>query len=230
MKLKGAIFDFDGTLFDSMSIWQTAGSNYINSIGCEAEENFNEIISSMSLSQSANYIKNKYKLDLTEKEIINGINKTIENFYFYEAAPKPNVKSFLEILQKREVKMCIATATDDYLIEAALKRNKMENFFTKIFTCSSVGYGKDKPNIFEEALKFLGAKKSETLIFEDAYYSIKTAKMSSFLVAAVYDKYEEKQKEIKNMADFFIEDFINIDLFFESLKFEKEKIINFKEK
>lgn len=218
MKLKGAIFDFDGTLFDSMSIWQTAGSNYINSIGYEAEENFNEIISSMSLSQSANYIKNKYKLDLTEKEIIDGINKTIENFYFYEASPKPNVKSFLEILQKREVKMCIATATDDYLIEAALKRNKMENFFTKIFTCSSVGYGKDKPNIFEEALKFLGTKKSETLIFEDAYYSIKTAKMSHFLVAAVYDKYEEKQKEIKNMADFFIEDFINTDLFFEALK------------
>lgn len=217
MKLKGAIFDFDGTLFDSMSIWQTAGSNYINSIGYEAEENFNEIISSMSLSQSANYIKNKYKLDLTEKEIIYGINNTIENFYFYEASPKPNVKSFLEILQKREVKMCIATATDDYLIEAALKRNKMENFFTKIFTCSSVGYGKDKPNIFEEALKFLGTKKSETLIFEDAYYSIKTAKMSSFLVAAVSDKYEEKQKEIKNMADFFIEDFINTDLFFESL-------------
>ena len=51
MKLKGAIFDFDGTLFDSMSIWQTAGSDYIRSIAFEAEENFNEIISSMSLSQ-----------------------------------------------------------------------------------------------------------------------------------------------------------------------------------
>ena len=219
MKLKGAIFDFDGTLFDSMSIWQTAGSDYIRSIGLEAEENFNEIISSMSLSQSANYIKDKYKLDLTEKEIINGINKTIENFYFYEAKPKQNVKSFLETLQKRGVKMCIATATDDYLIEEALKRNKMENFFSKIFTCSSVGYGKDKPNIFEEALKFLGTNKSETLIFEDAYYSIKTAKMSEFLTVAVYDKYEEKQKEIQNISDFFIADFINIDLFFESLEF-----------
>ena len=131
MKLKGAIFDFDGTLFDSMSIWQTAGSDYIRSIGLEAEENFNEIISSMSLSQSANYIKDKYKLNLSEKEIINGINKTIENFYFYEAKPKQNVKSFLETLQKRGVKMCIATATDDYLIEEALKRNKMENFFLK---------------------------------------------------------------------------------------------------
>lgn len=219
MKLKGAIFDFDGTLFDSMSIWQTAGSDYIRSIVFEAEENFNEIISSMSLSQSANYIKNKYKLDLTEKEIINGINKMIENFYFYEAKPKLNIKSFLEILQKRGVKMCIATATDDYLIEAALKRNKMEKFFSKIFTCSSVGYGKDKPNIFEESLKFLGTKKRETLIFEDAYYPIKTAKMSSFLVAAVYDKYENRQKEIKNIADFFIVDFINTDLFFESLLF-----------
>ena len=219
MKLKGAIFDFDGTLFDSMAIWQTAGSDYIRSIGLEAEENFNEIISSMSLSQSANYIKDKYKLDLSEKEIISGINKTIENFYFYEAKPKQNVKSFLETLQKRGVKMCIATATDNYLIEEALKRNKMENFFSKIFTCSSVGYGKDKPNIFEEALKFLGTNKSETLIFEDAYYSIKTAKMSEFLIASVYDKYEEKQKEIQNISDFFIADFINTDLFFESMEF-----------
>ena len=68
----------------------------------------------MSLSQSANYIKNKYKLDLTENEIINGINKMIENFYFYELKNMENLiyhEKFTAVKSKKMVS-CITVFRD----------------------------------------------------------------------------------------------------------------------
>ena len=57
--LKGLIFDFDGTLFDSMFIWDTAGEVYLRSIGKEPEANLQKVLKAMSLLQSAQYIREK---------------------------------------------------------------------------------------------------------------------------------------------------------------------------
>ena len=80
--LKGAIFDFDGTLFDSMFVWETAGEAYLSSLGIQPKENLKNSLKSMSLTQSAIYIAEKYNLKLDTQEIMEGINKTVENFYF----------------------------------------------------------------------------------------------------------------------------------------------------
>lgn len=120
--LKGAIFDFDGTLFDSMFIWNTAGETYLRSVGTEPEKDLQAVLKPMSLLQSATYIRKKYAVELTVEEIMNGINRTVEDFYYHTVQPKEGVTAFLEQLKNRGVKMCIATATDRYQVEAALKR------------------------------------------------------------------------------------------------------------
>lgn len=38
MKLRCAIFDFDGTLFDSMYVWDTLGETYLKVIGVVPRE------------------------------------------------------------------------------------------------------------------------------------------------------------------------------------------------
>lgn len=103
--------------------------------------------------------------------------------------------------------MCIATATERYQIEAALKRCHLDSFFGEIFTCSAVGHGKDEPHIFEAALAWLGTGREDTLVFEDAYHAIQTAKKAGFRVAAVYDSHEPHQREIRELADHYIEQF-----------------------
>ena len=59
--LKGAIFDFDGTLFDSMFVWETAGEAYLASLGIKPKESLQSSLKSMSLTQSAVYIAEKYR-------------------------------------------------------------------------------------------------------------------------------------------------------------------------
>ena len=211
--LKGAIFDFDGTLFDSMFIWNTAGETYLRSIGIEPKEDLRKVLKTMSLLQSATYIREKYAVELTLEEIMDGINRTVENFYFHTVQPKEGVATFLEQMKKQGVKICIATATDRYQVEAALKRCCMEHFFSEIFTCTDVGHGKDEPFIFRKAMDYLGTTRENTVVFEDAYHAAKTAKADGFVTVAVYDSHEEKQKELQALSDFYFENYTETDTF-----------------
>ena len=211
--LKGAIFDLDGTLFDSMFIWNTAGEVYLRSIGIEPREDLQKLLKPMSLLQSATYIREKYWVPLTVEEIMSGINRTVEDFYFHTVQPKEGVITFLKQMKAQGVKMCIATATDRYQAEAALKRCGMESFFSEIFTCTDVGHGKDEPIIFQKALEHLGTTKADTVVFEDAYHAAKTAKADGFITIAVFDSHETKQAELHSVSDCFIENFTQIEHF-----------------
>ena len=211
--IQGVIFDFDGTLFDSMFIWDTAGEVYLRSIGREPEADLQKVLKPMSLLQSAQYIREKYHISLSVEDIMDGVNRTVEGFYFHTAQPKPGVVDFLEELHRRNIKMCIATATDRYQVEAALQRCKMRHFFSEIFTCTEVGSGKDRPDIFRKAMEHLQTDRSNTAVVEDAYHAAFTAKQDSFMVVGVYDSHESRQQELLQIADVFLPGYLHLNNF-----------------
>ena len=209
--IQGMIFDFDGTLFDSMFIWDTAGETYLRSIGKEPAEDLQSILKPMSLYQSASYLKVQYGIPLPVAEIMDGVNRTVEAYYLDSVLPKPGVIEMLEVLYRKGVRMCIATATDRYQVEAALDRCGMRHFFSGIFTCTEVGSGKDQPLIFRKAMEHLGTDRSSTVVVEDAWHAIRTAKNDGFMVAAVYDAHESKQHSIRETADVCLTDYFHMD-------------------
>ena len=211
--IQGVIFDFDGTLFDSMFIWDTAGESYLRSIGKEPEADLQKVLKPMSLLQSAQYIREKYDIPLSVEDIMDGVNRTVEDFYFHTVEPKPGVIDFLEELHRRNIRMCIATATDRYQVEAALQRCKMRHFFSEIFTCTEVGSGKDRPDIFRKAMEHLQTDRSNTAVVEDAYHAAHTAKQNSFKVVGVYDSHESRQQELLQIADVFLPDYLHLNHF-----------------
>ena len=213
MKIKCAIFDFDGTLFDSMFIWDSVGEIYLRSLGKEPKPSMREDVRALSLYQSACYFKQEYDLSLSVEEIMTGINQTIEHFYIHEILPKPGVADFLKRMHKDGISMCIATASDRYQIEAALSRCGLEHYFDAIFTCSEVGHGKDEPVIFQKAMEHFGADRSSAVVFEDAIHAIQTAKADGFTVVSVYDTSEKRQVEVRNLSDFYIADFEHTEAF-----------------
>ena len=206
MRIRGAIFDVDGTLLDSMFIWDTIGEAYLRSIGYQPKENLNETFKNMSLHQAARYYQTEYGVTLSIDQIMDGVNAMLERYYRFEVPLKPGVAELLERLRQSGVKLCIATATDRHLVEAALDRCGVLSCFGEIFTCNEVGHGKDEPDIFEAALRFLGTRREETLVFDDALYAVRTAKEAGFLVAAVYDSHERSQAEVRARSDLYLED------------------------
>ena len=215
MNLKCAIFDFDGTLFDSMYIWDMVGEVYLRSLGKEPKPSMREDIRALSLYQSSCYFQEKYGIDLSVEEIMTGINQTVENFYMNEVLPKAGVVDFLPQLSKQGVATSIATASEQYQIEAALRRCHMEHLFDSIFTCTEVGHGKDEPIIFRKAMEYFGADRNHTIIFEDALHAVKTAKNDGFKVAVVFDHSEKRQTEIRQLGDCYITEFEHADEFWQ---------------
>lgn len=211
--MTGAIFDVDGTLLDSMSIWDTIGEDYLRSIGYIPRENLNQVFKDMSLQQAARYYQTEYGVALSIEEIMDGVNGLLEYFYREQARLKPGAGEFAQELSRRGVRLCVATATDRYLVEAALERCGVLSCFERIFTCTEVGHGKDQPDIFEAALGFLGTEKSKTLVFEDALYAARTARADGFPVAAVYDRHEKRREELQALADIYLTDFSDFDSF-----------------
>lgn len=205
--IRGAIFDVDGTLLDSLSIWDTVAEDYLRSLGIEPRENLAETFKTFSLEQSAEYFRSVYGVKQSVKEIMDGIDAMMETFYRQTAPLKPGVAEFLRALAQNGVKMAVATATDRHLIEAALTRCGVRAYFTDIFTCTSVGKSKNEPDIYRAAREALGTKKEDTWVFEDAYHAAKTAADDGFPVAALFDASEDEQDALKKTAKLYLRSF-----------------------
>ena len=211
--ITGAIFDADGTLLDSMSVWDTIGEDYLRGIGYTPRENLSETFQSMSLLQAARYYRSEYGVRLSEQEIMDGVNSLLERFYREEALLKPGAEEFLRELSAHGVRLRVATATERPLVEAALARGGVLEYFDGILTCTDVGAGKDGPLIYRRALQCVGGDRSTVIVFEDALHAARTAKADGFPVAAVYDSHEKRQDELKALADFYLTDFSDFDSF-----------------
>lgn len=209
--IKGAMFDLDGTILDSMSMWDTICGDYLRSLGKTPNENLKEFLKTFTLEQTAHYYRENYGITLSVNEITDGINKMLERYYAETLPLKSGIEDFLKKLKAKDVKMCIATATDKVLAEAALGRLGIREYFSEIFTCTSVGHSKEEPHIYREALKHLATAKNETVVFEDALHALKTAKTDGFVTVGVFDAHEANQEELKKTADCYIEGFSDFD-------------------
>ncbi|MBQ8163784.1 MAG: HAD family phosphatase [Clostridia bacterium] len=206
MNIKGAIFDMDGTLLDSMDYWATVAEEYLQKHGINAEKETNRDFLEKGMKEWTLGINEKFAFDRSFEEVKQGINSLMSEKYNTVVKVKDGVREMLEELYQRGVKMCLATATDRALVESILKRLGIEKYFSRIFTTGEVGVGKSEPLIYELALEYLGTPRDETYIFEDAYYALKTAHNNGFKAVGVYDKNVfVSEDEIKALCDYYID-------------------------
>lgn len=211
--IKGAIFDMDGTLLDSMPVWEHASERYLQNKGIVVQEKLSKILFTMSMRQGAAYVKENYGLAEDIDTIVSGVNAIVFAAYEKEVQPKAGVKAFLEELREAKIPMAVATSTDRPMVETALKRTGLAPYFERIFTCTEVGAGKSEPDIFREAAAFLGAKEEEIWVFEDALYAMETAGKAGFKIVGIYDAAsEEEQVQIQNLVDIYLRDWTEIRL------------------
>ena len=154
--IKGAIFDVDGTILDSMGIWDEAGIRYLKSKGIEAPSDLGDTLFTMTIAEAADYLKEKFALKETTDAIEQGILDTVEDYYYEEAPLKSKVVEILEILKRENIPMVVASSSEKAHIEAAFQRLEILKYFQAIYTCQEVGEGKSSPLIFEKACEELG--------------------------------------------------------------------------
>ncbi|MBQ7951126.1 MAG: HAD family phosphatase [Clostridia bacterium] len=206
--MKYAIFDLDGTILDSMPIWVNLGETVLKDMGIIADDELNKRFKTMTLMQSSRYLTENFPLTVTADELMQIFTENVKIGYEKKAPLKPYVKEFLEKLKSANIPMCVATASERHLTEAALKRTGVLPYFDFVLTCSDIGKTKETPDIYLEAAKKLGGTIDNTVVFEDAYFSVLSAKKGGFRVVAVFDEETEKDKDsIQKLSDCYIETF-----------------------
>lgn len=186
--IQGAIFDMDGTLIDSMAIWEELGERYIRNKNMTPKPDLNEAVKHLSLSQASSYLKHEYNIDLPQEEIYHQLSRTVKIYYDSEAKLKEGALELLEKLKERKVPIALLTATDRGQTESILKRCGIYDFFDVILTVAEFGQSKAHTAIFKEVRHRLGTPVNTTWVFEDALYAAAAAKRAGFRVTAVYDE------------------------------------------
>lgn len=189
-KFKGAIFDMDGTLTDSMYIWDTAGETYLKNHGREPEPNLREKLRPLSLIQAAQLFQEHYGITDSVDEILKGFDEVVEQEYRHHVTLKPGAMELLEYLKKRGLEMAVATSSPRPIVLMVLERLGILSYFSHVVTCGDVGHGKDHPAVYHRAAELMGSDTSNTLVFEDALHAVTTASKAGYFVVGVYDESE----------------------------------------
>lgn len=209
--MKAAIFDLDGTLIDSMWVWEQIDKDYLESIGHPVPPNLKDDITHLSLSQTAVYFKKRFNI----KDSIDSIISTWSNMAFYQYANNIHLKKgafeFLSHLKASNIKIGLATSNSIDLLTAVLKNNEIYDFFDTITVSDEVKVGKDNPDIYLLSAKKLGVSPSECIVFEDIPAAVSGAKKANMKVVAILDEYEKNSHPLlKEMADRYIYDYFEL--------------------
>lgn len=206
--LDACIFDLDGTLLDSMHIWQDIDRSYVARFGIDFDNCHSEKIKKMTNQESAQYFIDTFHIPKTKQEIIQDWNDMVAIEYHENIALKEGVKHILEVLKQHHIKMCIATSCNKEHAIAALERLEIMHYFDFIKTCKEVGKGKEYPDIYLSCCEVMQVNPKRVMVFEDLYGALKVVQRAGFQTCGVYDVLSAHESDkIASICDYFIYSF-----------------------
>lgn len=187
MKCKSIIFDMDGTLLDSMGMWQQLDRRFLRENGIEPPPDISEIVKKMTVDTSSAYFVERFGLPMTPEQVKNRIEQLAAEAYEQTLPLKPGAADFLRTAAAHRIPCAIASVTYPALLEAALKRLGIRQHFRCILTPESGTAGKHEPGIYFATAARLGTSPAETVVIEDALYAAETAAAAGFCTIGFRD-------------------------------------------
>lgn len=211
MRFKAAIFDLDGTLLDSMGIWDNLGREFLLRHGIDEDIDLDDRLGVVTMHEALKYLIKEYKLDILIDEAYAETWQIVEDFYRDRVQLKSGAMEFLDYLRDNNIPCGIITATELRLIMPALERTKLNGYFKEVLSCAELKTSKRTPEIFFKMSEILGIAPGETVVFEDALYAAQTAKSVGYQVAAIYDHSEKNPEKLKEISDYYCLNWDSLD-------------------
>lgn len=182
---QAVIFDLDGTLLESMSVWQNELHQFLTEQGITPPAELINITKTLGTAQAIAYIVQEFHLPLSADEAYDIFLARMTIRYETDLALKPYARDYLNYLAKCAIPMSIATATPYPLAHAAIERLGLSPLFEHIITVADVGVGKHDPAIYLQSAARLGFAPNQCCVFEDSLQALKTARTAGFHTVAV---------------------------------------------
>lgn len=204
MIFKNAIFDVDGTLLDSMGLWRKGIIEYARGKCGDRDigDLFENEAMKMTLRRGIAYYKTLVDDDTPDDEIVKLIKKYVHDGYLAGQEVKKGVVRLLEGLRREGVKMYVLSATPQNMVSDGLKKAGLYSYFERIMSVDGKEHGKESPETFAEVLSEINCRADETVLFEDALYSVNAAKAAGLYTVGFRDKYNiHTLDELKAASD-----------------------------
>ena len=206
--MKTYLFDFDGTLVDSMPSYVGVMKKILDDNNIKYPDDIMKIITPLGMEGSARYFVDELGLDLPIDEIIEKMSEYAYYEYSYTIPAKDNVIDVLKTLKKNNNSLNVLTASPHITLDACLKRLGIFELFDNVWSCEDFNTTKADPMIYKLAAEKIGVPVEEVLFLDDNYNADKTAKQAGMMVCGVYDdSSKEYVDEIKEISDYYIYDF-----------------------
>lgn len=210
--MKYAIFDFDGTLADSMVMWRSVGKTFLEQQGYPPLKYSKQSSNDTWEHDFLSAVNEQLDLDISYEYFFKWFSDYVKEQYAKHIPLKDTAYNFLETLYNNGVRMCICSSTHRDMMQPAIERLGLSKFFE--FTCHCNEFGKEKndSSIFFYCMEKLGADcPEEVMVFEDAFYAADTAKKAGFYTVGIYDSTEHKADMMKAICHQYISDYTQFD-------------------
>lgn len=202
---QGAIFDLDGTILDSMWVWEEIDREFLGKRNLRVPDDYMEAIAPLGFERAAEYTIRRFQLQETSEEIIREWYEMAADAYQNRVGLKDGAGEYLAHLKKRNIPIAAATSSEEALFLPALKRNGIFRYFDAFVTVKEVSRGKGFPDIYEEAARRIGCKPGRCVVFEDIRQGIEGAASGGFATVAVHEERNPEDREMmKACADYYI--------------------------
>ena len=204
------LFDFDGTLVDSMDTYVGVMLSILDKNGIKYGDDIVKIITPLGYLGTAKYFI-EMGIDAAEEELVSEMRENMVYEYSNTIGEKPNVISTLKALKARGDSLNVLTASPHATLDPCLKRLGLFDLFDNVWSCDDFSTTKADPKIYEMAAKKLGADVCDVIFLDDNLGAVSTAKQAGMRVFGVYDKSsKEYTAEMKAVSERYIADFAEL--------------------
>ncbi|MBP3883340.1 MAG: thiamine diphosphokinase [Olsenella sp.] len=193
MAISGAIFDCDGTLIDSMPMWHDVTVGLLERYGVPDPEGVFVESESLPLGELCSYLHDRHIRERSASELEGEFLALVREAYAHDVRLLCGCREFLDDLRSHGVPMVVASSTPVAELELALEAQGIRDYFSEIVSTGGPVRSKDFPDIWHIARAALQTPVAETWVFEDAPFSLRSARSVGFPTVCLFSPHGDRE-------------------------------------
>lgn len=212
----GVIFDCDGTLIDSMTVWRDAEAELARRAGVTLSRADTDALTAMTIPECGAFFHDRFGLGESGADVERIMDELMLAFYAERSVARPGALEFVQELAARGVHMSVASSSPQPYLQAGLSRCGFAPYLDAIVSVDDVGASKREPVVYNRARELMGTPLATTWGVEDAVYAVRTLKGAGYRTLGIYDcdisgTFEELSAEADKVIRSFAE--LSADVF-----------------